>query len=51
MGEGRTIFLFYGEAGHDFEVTREPWDLYIANPHDGSLGYEGFHDWELLQGR
>jgi hypothetical protein len=45
------FFRFMVAAGHDFEVTREPWDLYIANPHDGSLGYEGFHDWELLQGR
>src|SRR3989442_3928132 len=24
---------------------------YQSDPHDGSLGYEGFHDWELLQGR
>ena len=45
------FFRFMVAAGHDFEVTREPWDLYISDPHDGSLGYEGFHDWELLQGR
>ena len=45
------FFHFMVAAGHDFEVTREPWDLYISDPHDGSLGYEGFHDWELLQGR
>jgi hypothetical protein len=38
-------------AGFSFEVTREPWDLYIADPHYGSLGYEGHHDWEVLQGR
>jgi hypothetical protein len=38
-------------AGFNFEVTREPWDLYIADPQYGSLGYEGYHDWEILQGR
>jgi hypothetical protein len=45
------FFRFMVAASHDFEVTREPWDLYISDPHYGSLGYEGFHDWELLQGR
>jgi len=42
---------FMVAAGFDFEVTREPWDLYISDPHYGSLGYEGFHDWGILQGR
>jgi len=27
------------------------WHLYIADPHYGSLGYLGFHDWPLLEGR
>jgi hypothetical protein len=27
------------------------WDLYISDAHYGSLGYEGYHDWEILQGR
>ena len=34
-----------------FEVTRNPWDLYISSPHYGSLGYQGFHDWRILQAR
>jgi hypothetical protein len=38
-------------AGFDFEVTREPWDLYVEEQGHGSLGYEGFHDWLILQGR
>jgi hypothetical protein len=38
-------------AEFSFEVTREPWDLYIADPQYGSLGYDGYHDWEILQGR
>ncbi len=42
---------FMQAAGFDFEVTREPWDLYISDPQYGSLGYEGYHDWEILQGR
>ncbi len=34
-----------------FEVTRNPWDLYISNPHYGSLGDGGFHGWHILQAR
>jgi hypothetical protein len=45
------FFRFMVAAGFDFQVTREPWDLYISDPQYGSLGYEGFHDWEILQGR
>ena len=44
-------FFRFMVARSRFRVTREPWDLYISDPHDGSLGYEGFHGWELLQGR
>ncbi|MCB1795892.1 MAG: helicase-associated domain-containing protein, partial [Candidatus Competibacteraceae bacterium] len=38
-------------TGADFEVTRDPWNLYIAESGYGSLGYEGFHDWKILQAR
>jgi hypothetical protein len=27
------------------------WKLYLVDPQYGSLGYDGFHDWELLEGR
>jgi hypothetical protein len=27
------------------------WKLYIEDPQYGSLGYDGFHDWALLEGR
>ena len=30
---------------------RSIWNLYIADPQYGSLGYAGFHDWALLEGR
>ena len=34
---------------YHFEVARDPWDLYISDPHYGSLGYDGYHDWHILQ--
>jgi hypothetical protein len=36
-------------ADLDFEVTHDPWKLYIFDPQYGSLGYSGFHDWDILQ--
>jgi hypothetical protein len=38
-------------AGFDFEVTDDPWSLYITDQQYGSLGYIGSHDWSILQGR
>lgn len=35
----------------DFEITRDPWTLYVAEPYHGSLGYDGYHDWSILEGR
>jgi hypothetical protein len=34
-----------------FEVTRDPWDLYIVDAQYGSLGHGGYHDWNILQAR
>lgn len=45
------FFRFMQASRHYFEVTRNPWDLYITDSHYGSLGHEGYHDWEILQGR
>lgn len=42
---------FMQAASLDFEVTRDPWRLYLADAHYGSLGYAGYHDWSILQGR
>lgn len=42
---------FMQAAGLEFEVTRDPWTLYIQDPHYGSLGYAGYHDWNIIQGR
>ncbi|GAA3888736.1 hypothetical protein GCM10022243_62040 [Saccharothrix violaceirubra] len=30
---------------------RAVWKLYLVDPEYGSLGYDGHHDWELLEGR
>ena len=35
----------------DFSITRDPWQLYTAEAHYGSLGYEGHHGWHILQER
>ncbi len=35
----------------DFEVTNDPWSLYIGDAHYGNLGSNGAHGWELLQER
>lgn len=45
------FFRYMRASGYDFEVTREPWDLYISDANYGSLGHSGYHDWEIMQGR
>lgn len=45
------LFRYMRAAGHDFEVTRNPWDLYIEDREYGSLGYQGFGGWPILQAR
>jgi len=42
---------FMRASGYTFEVTRDLWSLYIADPYYGSLGYEGFGGWNILQER
>lgn len=45
------LFRQMRATGAGFEVTRDHWSLYISESGYGSLGYEGFHSWMLLQGR
>lgn len=45
------LFRYMRAAGHDFEVTRDAWGLYLAEPEYGSLGYDGHGGWEILQAR
>ncbi|MGH9939477.1 MAG: hypothetical protein ACREAM_24825, partial [Blastocatellia bacterium] len=42
---------FMQAAALSFEVTRNPWDLYIVDAQYGSLGHAGYHDWNILQAR
>lgn len=42
---------FMRAAGFRFGVTNDPWRLYVVDREYGSLGFEGFHDWEIVQGR
>ncbi len=42
---------FMQAASLDFEVTWNPWNLYILEPGYGDLGYDGSHAWPILQGR
>ena len=38
-------------AGFRFEVTHDPWSLYICDPQYGSLGYDGYGGWNILKER
>jgi len=45
------LFRFMQAQGHEFEVAHDYWKLYVADSHYGSLGYSGYHGFEILQGR
>lgn len=45
------FFRYMRATGFDFGVTRDPWELYIEEQEYGSLGYESFGKWSILQGR
>ncbi|MCR4344318.1 MAG: hypothetical protein NUV44_06085 [Candidatus Scalindua sp.] len=45
------IFKSIRALDNNFVVTRDEWSLYICEPRYGSLGYDGSHKWEILQGR
>jgi hypothetical protein len=42
---------FMRASGYRFEVAHDLWHLYITDPNYGSLGYSGFGDWSIVQGR
>jgi len=42
---------FMQVEGFEFEVCQDPWDLYVEDRRHGSLGYDGFHGWNVLQKR
>ena len=40
---------FMQATGRTFDVTYDPWALYISDQQYGNLGHEGAHDWDILQ--
>ena len=47
----RAPSLFYSYSHRDEELRDEGWRLYFGEPQYGSLGYQGYHDWPILQAR
>ncbi|WP_131787216.1 helicase-associated domain-containing protein [Protofrankia symbiont of Coriaria ruscifolia] len=45
------LFTRIRRDGPSFAVARDVWKLYLEDPQYGSLGYDGFHEWSLLEGR
>jgi hypothetical protein len=45
------ISRFMQATGHTFDVTHDPWKLYINDQQYGCLGSNGSHGWEILQFR
>ena len=45
------FFKFIQANNFDFNVTNDPWNLYICEKQYGSLGYDGYHNWNLLEAR
>ncbi len=45
------FFQYFQATNFYFEIAHNPWKLYIAHPEYGSLGYEGYHSFAILQGR
>jgi hypothetical protein len=48
------LFKNMRKAGHNPAIARSEralWKLYLEDPEYGSLGYDGYHPWALLQGR
>jgi hypothetical protein len=45
------LFRHMQFRGHHFEVTHNPWKLYLTDANYGSLGYEGYASFNILQAR
>jgi len=45
------FFRFVRASGNDFVVSHDVWSLYICERQYGSLGYDGFGTWEVVEGR
>lgn len=45
------LFRYIQATKHNFHIGHNLWELYICDSHYGSLGYDGFGDWNILQAR
>ena len=45
------FFRYMQAVDFGLQVARDTWNLYICDPNYGSLGYDGFHDWHILEAR
>jgi hypothetical protein len=43
------ISRFMQATGRTFDVTHDPWKLYIIDQQYGALGHNGYHGWDILQ--
>ena len=43
--------LFMRAASLDFQVTTDPWRLYLVDPEYGSLGIDDWAGWDIVEGR
>ena len=45
------LFSYMRSVDLNFELHRDTWNLYIGESGYGSLGYDGAHNWTVLEGR
>lgn len=45
------FFRHFQATGVELEVVHDPWNLHITDAQYGSLGYDGYHKWSMVQGR
>ncbi|MDH3326981.1 MAG: helicase-associated domain-containing protein [Gammaproteobacteria bacterium] len=45
------LFRYMQAGDFGLEVVHDPWKLYLCDSNYGSLGYDGHHDFTILQGR
>jgi len=46
-----SFFQYIKSTGSELQITHDEWKLYIIDREHGALGYNGFHGFEILQGR
>jgi len=47
----RKFLAFMQSEGYHFEISKNPWKLYLCDSEYGNFGYAGYGDWGVVQGR